>query len=513
MERRSFVKQVFVTAAGTFMLPQLVKAGDYWEPIVVDGKAPGKPFTHFWSKTVGGGRASEGLRPAWLEQLEYSKKFCGFEYTRVHGVFHDDMNVWKSNNGTTVYNWQYVDDLYDKILKSGVKPFVELSVFPKEIAGGPGTSLWWKAHVIPAADFTKWGEMMSAFAKHLIERFGADEVSTWYFELWNEPDQITWWTGTKAQYFEMYKTTVTAIKGVSPKLRVGGPATSGMGADGKGPWIEEFIAYCAAEKLALDFVSMHPYPTEGGLARDIDATLKDLQWINGVVRKSAFPQAEIHLTEWSSNASVKDMMHDNLPEAAYIVKVHADCIGLADSLAYTSFTDGVGEGGVGDAFHGGIGLLNNQGIPKPSFHAYRMLHLLGDEMIYNKDGIVITRHKDSKRITAIVYNYPSGIRTVPTGAAEQVMSMGEERAFNIKLTNVHPDARFNVEILDAENGNAIRAWKEAGSPEIPTKDQAQTLRAMAMSVREEQILASATGILQVGKSLKQWGVALIDEVK
>ena len=513
MERRNFIKQAFVTAAGTALLPGIMKGNALWEPIIIDAKIPGKPFTHFWSKTIGGGRASEGLRAAWLEQLQFSKKMCGFEYVRCHGIFHDDMFVFKSNNGTTVYNWQYVDELYDKMLKSGVKPFVELSVFPKEIAGSQATQFWWKAHVAAPAEMSKWGDMMTGFAKHLIERFGIEEVSTWYFEVWNEPDQRTWWEGTKAQYFDLYKTTVNAIKAVSPRLRVGGPATGSFSADGKGPWIEEFLAYCATEKLAVDFVSLHPYPTEGGMAREIDATFKDLQWLNGVVRKSAFPQAEIHATEWSSSANARDAMHDNMPAAAYIIKVNADSIGLVNSLAYTSFTDGYDETGTGDAFHGGVGLLNNQTIPKPSFHAYRMLHLLGDEMLYNKDGIVITRHSDSKKITAIVYNFPTAVKTTPAGAPDQILNVGEERAFNLKLTNVHPDARFNVEIMDHDDGNAVHAWKNAGSPEVPTKEQAHTLQQMGMAVREEQIMASTTGVLQVGKSLKPWDVVLIDETK
>ncbi|GAA3920221.1 hypothetical protein GO495_00330 [Chitinophaga oryziterrae] len=515
MERRNFLKQAIVTAAGSALLPGITKAGAFWEdtPLVIDGKGPGKGFTNFWTKTVGAGRASEGLRANWLEQLQFSKKHCGFEYARLHGIFHDDMFVIKNNNGTTVYNWQYVDEVYDKMLKSGVKPFVELSFFPKDISSGQSSQLWWKAHVTPPADFVKWTDLVTSFAKHCIERFGIEEVSTWYFEVWNEPDQRAFWDGTKAQYFELYKASATALKAVSPRLRVGGPATGSFGADGKGVWIEEFLAYCAGEKLPVDFVSTHPYPANGGQPRELDATSKDLLWLNGVVRKSPFPQAEIHCTEWNSSASVHDAMHDGLPVAAYIVKVNADSIGLVDSLAYSSFSDGYDETGAGDAFHGGVGLVNNFSIPKPSFHAYRMLHAMGDELLYNKDGIVVTRHKDSKRLSAILYNLPAAIKTVPMGAADALFSVGEDKAFNFKLTGTHPDARFNVEILDRDNGNALKAFKDAGSPESPAKDQIQTLQQMAMAVKEAQILASTTGILQVGMTLRSWDVVLIDEVK
>ena len=149
MERRNFLKQTIVTAAGSILLPAISKASNLWEelpPVVIDGKVPGRAFTHLWSKSVGGGRASESMRGSWLEQLQFAKKNCGFEYCRVNGLFQDDMSV---SQGPGSFNWQSIDDLLDKMLKTGVKPFVNLSYFPKEMAGGTTTQFWWKAYTTP----------------------------------------------------------------------------------------------------------------------------------------------------------------------------------------------------------------------------------------------------------------------------------------------------------------------------------------------------------------------------
>ena len=118
----------------SFLLVNTVNAQSIDGSITVDSKAKAEKFEHFWSKCVGAGRANEGLRASWLEQLKLVKDNCGFEYCRFHALFHEDMFVYKIENGKVVYNWQYIDDLFDRMQQIGVRPFVELSFFPKDIA-------------------------------------------------------------------------------------------------------------------------------------------------------------------------------------------------------------------------------------------------------------------------------------------------------------------------------------------------------------------------------------------
>lgn len=513
MERRNFLKQAMITVAGSAILPGTVKSMTLWEeqpPFIIDAKNPGKFFDPHWNKGIGAGRANDASRPVWADQLGVAARACGFKYARFTGIFHDDMNVY--NAGT--YNWTLIDDLLDKTLKAGVKPFIAFSFFPRDIAGSDATQFSWKARVVPPTDFTKWNDLVTEFTKHIVGKYGEEEVGKWYFEAWNEPDQRSYWDGTKAQYFTLYKTTVTAMKAVMPKCKVGGPATSGLSGDTQGAWLDEFLAYCKQEQLAVDFVTAHPYPADSaGKPRELGATAKDLTALRNTVSRS-FPQAEIFVSRWSTSPVASDAVRDNLPAAAFIVKENIDSIGLVTGMFYGSFIDGPEE--LKDTFHGGQGLMNASGIAKPAFNAYRMLNALGEELLYNKDGIVVTRHKDSKKISAILYNIPASVTSGVSGrdqaGVSSLMSQGETKLYSFKIQNIHPDARFNVDSLTKEDGNAIVQWAKAGSPDPLNKDQVEIMKQVGVSVNEEQVLSSAAGVLYIEKNLAPWDVVLVDEL-
>jgi xylan 1,4-beta-xylosidase len=119
----------------------------------IDVKSTGKPIVHYWSKCVGAGRANQELRASWLEHLAMVQKECGFKYCRFHGLYHDDLFVMRIVDTKNIYNWQYIDDLFDRMLTMNVKPFVELGFFPKDISS-QATCFWWVGHGNPPADFT-----------------------------------------------------------------------------------------------------------------------------------------------------------------------------------------------------------------------------------------------------------------------------------------------------------------------------------------------------------------------
>lgn len=502
---------------------------------------------------MGAGRANEGLRASWLEQLSLVREACGFQYCRFHGLFHDDMFVYRESEGRAVYNWQYIDDLFDRLLAMGVKPFVELGFVPKALASGEATQFWWQGQVSPPKDYAAWGALVGAFARHCIDRYGTNEVRTWYFEVWNEPNLRGFWAGTRSQYFELYRTSALAIKAVDPALRVGGPATSNFVGDERfdgevedkskhrtiqaadlstlrwrGVWIEAFLDYAKANSLPVDFVSSHPYPTDfaldpgsgrnRGRTRSIDATRQDLTWLRRTVDASAYPAAQIHLTEWSSSPSARDFTHDSLQAAAFILKTNLDSIGLANSLSYWTFTDVFEEGGAGNApFHGGFGLVNYQGIVKPSFHAYRMLHALGDEVLSRRDGAIVTRHSRTGKVTALVYHYPSELRDSLSfgdqASADAIYRMGAARDFKLELTRLAPNSEFAVEQLDSDHGNAFQRWQELGSPQSLSRDQTKALRETATQLaRSSPLRADESGRLNWSRTLTPWTCVLFNQL-
>lgn len=521
------------------------------QQVKVDASIEGEKFDHFWSKVVGAGRANEGLRAGWLEQLQVVEENCGFEYVRFHGLFHDDMFPVIIQNGKTVYNWQYIDDLFDRMLDLNVKPFVELAFFPTSMAAENSmTQFWWKANISPDEDtFEKWHNLIKAFTQHCVDRYGIEETLTWYFEVWNEPNLYPlFWDGTKSQYFELYKQSALAVKSVDERLKIGGPSTSNFVPDTRfdgettdneaseaiyktddvnslewhGVWIEDFLEYCDKENLPVDFVTTHPYPTDyafnpetgkgKGLTRFVQSVKLDLEWLNRTIAKSAYPDVEIHLTEWNTSPSSRDDMHDRLPAAAYIVKSNLDCIGLTNSLAFWTFTDIFEEkGGAASIFHGGFGMINFQGLVKPSYHAYRMLHQLGNEKLFKNDYLFVSRKADNGNIVALAYNYPKEyIGSVPAGSDKR--EKGTSKNLDLVLSNLKPGTLFEIEILDKDHGNIHNFWESMGKPEPPTREEIKVMKAYANKMKAEYTTVNDKGVLSIKHEIKPWSLILIKQI-
>ncbi|MGQ1784589.1 MULTISPECIES: GH39 family glycosyl hydrolase [unclassified Saccharicrinis] len=524
------------------------------ENIVVDVNTNGEQFDHFWSKCVGAGRANEALRAGWLEQMDKVHKECGFEYVRFHGLFHEDMFPVFEKDGEMVYNWQYIDDVFDRLLAMNVRPFVELAFFPKQFAAeNSKTVFWWKAKVTPGPDFAKqWHDLINAFTQHVVDRYGMDEVLNWYFEVWNEPNLYPFFFhGTKSQYFELYKQSALAVKSVDERLKIGGPSTSNYVPDKRfdgeiinnevsmevfkvedintlewnGVWIEDFLKFCEKEKLPVDFVSTHPYPTDyafnpetgkgRGLTRFVPSTKNDIEWLYKIIKESAYPNAEIHLTEWNTSPNSRDKMHDFLPPAAYIVKTNLDCIGLTHSLAFWTFTDIFEEkGGGASIFHGGFGMINYQGLVKPSYHAYRMLHHLGEEKLFKNDYLMVTKKSGNGKVVALVYNYPDDyLDAVPSSIQRfNKIEDGEAKELNLSLTALKPGTMFKIEVLDKDHGNIYNYWEKMGKPEPPSREQIKVMKKAAHHLKTELVTVDNDGNLNITREISPWSLVLIEQV-
>lgn len=514
------------------------------------------PLPHYWSECVGAGRAYEGLRAAWQEQLRTVVKSCGFRYLRFHGLFHDDMFVYREVEGRVVYNFQYVDELFDKLLEIGIRPFVEFAFCPGDLATEKETVFWWKAHGAPPKDYGKWAQLIEKTVQHWIDRYGIDEVRKWYFEVWNEPNLWPFFHGTKSQYFELYKVTVQTVKAIDAQLRVGGPATSNFVPDARFDgekedascqgstydaadidvldwrpvWVEQFLKFCAENRLPVDFVSAHPYPTDWALdehgkgrrlARGVGATPRDVALLRSIVNESAYSKAEIHLTEWNTSPSPRDHTHDTLHAAAYVMKAIVESIGSVESLSYWTFTDIFEENGAGDTiFHGGFGMINLQGIVKPVFHIYRFLNALGDQCIERGDGFIVTKHAQTGGLTGLVYHYPPEMmkaspghfRASPPEAAEEALRGCQPAQMALEWTGLPPHAEVMVETLDRENGDAMAAWKAMGQPESPSREQTALLREAAAGTRKEVMQADATGRFVLNRPMTPCSVVLIQQI-
>jgi len=485
---------------------------------------------------VGAGRANEGLRADWQRQLRRVHDECGFRYIRFHGLFCDDMGVYREDKqGRAVYNWQYVDELFDFLGSIGMKPFVELGFMPEALASGKDTIFWYRANVTPPKDYAKWEAFIAAFTRHVTERYGAAEVRSWYFEVWNEPNLDGFWIGKSsgrsyadflpiglAEYKKLYATTARAVKSVDASYRLGGPATAGEG------WIDETLAFCAGEKVPLDFVSTHSYATSSGyldetgnagtvFSPDRNAITAGVRTVRAKIDASPFKHLELHYTEWSSSYTPSDPIHDSYHSAAFILDKIRHVGTAATSMSYWTFTDIFEEAGPrATPFHGGFGLLNYQDLPKPSYFAYRFLHRLGYTELACADPDAFVCRDAAGGLQALFWDFtithpgPSVINqefyardqpAKPKGAAE------------LRLTGLKPGAYRLVATKVGYRANDVQsAWRDLGSPAQLTRDQVTSLRTAASGTPavDEKVTVGPDGVFARSFDLRENDVWFVE---
>jgi xylan 1,4-beta-xylosidase len=443
------------------------------EDIALDASAPTRPFPHFWEEIFGSGRAILSLRNSYRRDLRMMRAATGIRYVRFHAIFHDEVGVYDENaQGQPVYNWSYVDQIYDGLIDSGLRPFVELSFMPRKLAATlTPHPFWYKPLPSPPSSYSKWEELVYSFTRHLVERYGPDEVRQWYFEVWNEPN-IDFWTGQpkQATYFELYDHAARAIKRVDSGLRVGGPATA------QAAWVDAMIAHAVKNQIPLDFVSTHVYAND--TAEDVfgtheqverrDMVARAVRKVYGQVKASDRPDLPIYWSEYNASYKNEVDVTDSAFMGPWLANNVRMCDGLTTEMSYWTFSDVFEEQGVVKTpFYGGYGLIAEGGVPKAAFNAFRMLHQLGDQrMQADLTDALVTKRADGMLAVA-VWNYwaPS--------------EPGMPRTVHLRMKNASGTAHYHVEILDPEHGSALSTWKAMGSPQLPSREQYQRLREAA----------------------------------
>jgi xylan 1,4-beta-xylosidase len=445
------------------------------------------PLNTMFKFCVGAGRANEGLRADWQRQLAYAHRECGFQYIRMHGLFCDDMGVYREDShGNPEYNWQYIDELHDFLHSIGMKPFVELSFMPSGLASGSKTIFWWRGNVTPPKDMTKWADFIRAFVLHLQERYCDAEVRTWYFEVWNEPNLSGFFAGTQQQYFDLYAATARAIKSVSADYRVGGPATAGCG------WVPEFIHFCDTNHAPVDFISTHTYGVQSGyldehgdagtvLSQTPNSIFGDVKRVRHQIAESAIPKLELHFTEWSTSYTPADPVHDSYHSAAYILDKLKKCGDAAQSMSYWTFTDIFEESGPRwEAFHGGFGLINYEDINKPAFYAYQFLNRLGPMELKNSDPSSWICADKSGGVQALIWDFTNthpGPKVHNQEFYKRDLPSQPKNKITLTLSNL-PKGKYTVETYKVgyRVNDAYETYRDLGSPAQLTKAQVAKIK-------------------------------------
>ena len=442
------------------------------ESVVIDTSAPTHPLPHFWEHMFGSGRAVLSLRDSYRQDLREVKQVTGVEYVRFHALFHDEMGVYDEDaQQQSVYNFSYVDQAYDGLLANGVRPFVELSFMPKKLATSQILhAFWYKQNVAPPKGYGKWDDLITQLAKHLISRYGIDEVSQWYFEVWNEPN-LDFWGGDprQATYFELYDHTARALKAVSPRLRVGGPATA------QAAWADVFIRHCADNHVPVDFVSSHVYGNDK--AEDVFDTheviprdrmvCRAVSKVHEQIKASPMPDLPLFWSEFNASYMNEPEVTDTSYMGPWLADTIRQCDGLVNEMSYWTFSDVFEEQGVvKQPFYGGFGLIAAGGVPKPAYNAFRLLHQLGDQRLaVASESVLATRRKDGTLLVAAWNMAAPGAPGVP-----------KDVQFVFRQNGV---SKVEVSRVDPTHGDIGNAYQAMGSPRYPTQAQIRQLRAAA----------------------------------
>ena len=457
VKRAPFVSAFFLALLlplSSLLLPLagLAQTGTTAETITVDPSAASHPFPHIWEQMFGSGRANLSLREDYRRDLNAVRSVTGLEFIRFHAILDDENGVYdEDKDGKPIYNFSYVDQIYDGLLENHVKPFVELSFMPRKLAANlTPHPFWYKPLPSPPKDPSKWSALVDAFVRHLEDRYGAPEVRSWYFEVWNEPN-IDFWNGTPKQetYFALYDVTAKAVKGVDARLRIGGPATA------QAAWVDAFIAHCTAQHIPFDFVSSHIYGNEDptlvfGKALPIsrrDMVARSAKKVYDQVKASAAPNTPIFWTEYNATYMSQQQVTDSAFMGPWLANDIRECDGLSNLMSYWSFSDVFEEQGVVKTpFYGGYGVIAERNIPKAVFHVFELLHKLGDRRMDSpSENALVTQTADG-RILLALWNYAEPDEAVPP------------KTFHVQAGNQFKGYRWWI--VDPTHASGLKAWQD-----------------------------------------------------
>lgn len=459
---------------------------------------------------VGTGRMGLALHKEYFEQLAFVQKTIGFSYIRGHGLFCDDMAIYqeyKNEDGQTEaeYNFTYLDRVVDSYLELGIRPFLELGFMPEKLASGTQTQFYWKGNVTPPKDYDRWCALVQATLRHLLSRYGEDEVLTWPVEVWNEPNLTGFWENADMEeYFKLYEKTAYAVKAVHPGLQVGGPAICG-GSDEK--WMKGFLSWCRQTKPPLDFISRHHYTielperkghysyTELYTSEYAFSTLRDCRKI--IDSYEEFKDLPFYITEFNTAYVPNSPLHDTNENAAYLARMLSEIGDYCTGYSYWTFGDVFEEMGVPfTPFHGGFGMVANGGIPKPTFWTFLFYKNLKGACVYRDEDIVVVKKEDGT-LAGIAWNVYR-----ETGC--------EKKEFCLHVPAAKEEICLVKKRVDETVCNPLKVWHDIGEPANVSAGQIQLLRDAAVPLVATERVPAAGGHAEVIIEVEKNGVVYFE---
>jgi xylan 1,4-beta-xylosidase len=462
-------------------------------------------------------------------------------------------NVYTEDaNGNPVYSWTILDKIFDAYAAAHVRPMVELGFMPKALSTHPdpyhigwplkpGEEEGWS---FPPKDYKRWQELSRQVAAHMVERYGMDTVSTWYWEIWNEPDGKYYWKGTEDEYNQLYDYGVAGVRQAIPNARVGGPATTGPGPGTQGKaseYLRAFLAHCAKNKSAatggripLDFISFHvkgrPNVVDGHVQMGLDHELNNAADGFAIVRQfSQFQRLPIILSEADPEGCAACSARHYPPNAyrngplypSYTAAAMKGLLELADRehvnlLAMLTWAFEF----EGKPYFDGYRTLATNGVDKPVLNFFRMAGLMRG----NRVAVISSGAAPLDSILAHSVRQAPDIDALASSAAgeasvllwnyhdDDVAAPGAAVAVSMKSipSSVHRVLLQHYRI-DDHHSNAYSVWKEMGSPQDPTPEQYAKLQAAGQLqlLDSPRWITPENGEIKLDVQLPRMGLSLL----
>ncbi|GHA02226.1 hypothetical protein GCM10010329_25090 [Streptomyces spiroverticillatus] len=396
------------------------------------------------------------------EALRLVHDEIGVETVRAHAILCDDLGVYREVDGEPVHDFTGVDAVYDSIRSIGLRPIVEIGYMPRDLASDPTKTVFgYEAIVSPPTSYERWGDLVAALTRHLVDRYGLEEVRDhWAFEVWNEANLEVFWSGTPEEFFRLYDVTAAAVKSVDPGLRVGGPSSAANG------WVRELLAHVRESGAALDFVTTHTYGNA------------PLDW-RPVLAQYGKADVPVWWTEWGPTPTHFHGIGDGAFGATFLLHGMKSSAGRLDALAHWVASDHFEELGTPPRlFHGGFGLLTVGNLRKPRYWALDLLNRLGDHELAASVGgdtagveAWAARHDDG-RIGVLVWN--GTLNQAQAGGARELT-----RTVELDVTGLPEGVPYRLvhHRIDEQHSNIQAVWREHSSADWPQGEEWEALRA------------------------------------
>jgi xylan 1,4-beta-xylosidase len=381
-----------------------------------------KSLRHTFKKITSVGRAKELLLADVQAMIREWQEDIGFEYIIFHGLFSDEMHVYREDSlGRPNYSFVMIDKVFDFLISIGLKPIVQFSFMPLALASNPDRNVYsLPFNVSPPKDNGKWNSLVKAFMEHIADRYGPHRIKSWMYTIWNEPDTAETLFGfpRDEDFYRFYEGTYQTVKCFSANLQVGSPAML-ISCNENKDWLLGFLGWTKANQCFPDWLNIHYYdndftweslgqhkpanPSHGRLNRDENSFRRTVAQML-MLKKDIEMDIPIYITEWNLTVSHRNLLNDTSFKSCYLAKNLLENYDEVDAFGYWTLTDLIEETQPSaDIFHGGLGLYTYNGIKKPHYHTLRYISRLGGELLAKGDGYFIT--KSYGAIQVMLYNY------------------------------------------------------------------------------------------------------------